>query len=837
MNSSLAKENGNTLKRFIKRKISYTSGLLIAFLITGSIGLGMGVTNSEPEKETINVIKSFPNVLEEQKSYVKELLIENEKNLGHAKKNSYELLRKGDFYAKTVYPSTQIFFNYGNERSGKGKNKTSEEWSGTLRDIRYRMAGYTLPKGKNPYHAGEVIAKENGYDFGNYNPDSSIYDSEYLTPYYRTDSNGNMIILAVDTVTSREYYTDINGNKYYSTTDSDGNKQIVDANGKVVILDELGDVVMESALADKGINGNIPSEGVGNLDPVLDGKDAMGHLVEGNGVYIQQATKHMDEILVSANISGLDVDIPDVNKNTTKNININVQLPNSVIATFTASALSVTGTAQIPGILPSMTLTPPPNSDSIMIDKPVFDLNINKIGDGIDSLKPGGGSSNTYNVIVNDTQIGGLGTIAAVIPNFNDKIDENIGLEKDPAIKSDGFIDNSITADSATNINKGATYYNNPNGTDNGVIAQVEVKTGEFDLDRTSSNSWNYSWNNYTGVKTITNPTDIVQGLTTGVVNDKQGFVVVTTGIGRTGQDSTFNVNRNLDTDASLTSATETNKVREFAHVNMIDGQRWIDYKANFGEHAEAAKEYTKNIVSNGNYIITEKFISYENNGIINLSGMNQSFTNQYIQMEKASGTNNTGTLLAMNNGTVNITPYVDSFDKIYGNNAVFVISAEATNKAKILVQNVMYNSGTINLSSPDSAVYVIDNSGGSINAIEAAQIAYAINKGEINVSGGNNVGILLNNIAKKSAFMTSLEGGLTIAIEKAINFEDNSNIGFYVGANKYKIDDTSISSSNINGIFKGKFNEGKENIGIYSKNGMNLTEHELTFVENTDSV
>ncbi|MGF6905875.1 autotransporter-associated N-terminal domain-containing protein [Fusobacterium sp. PH5-44] len=833
MNSSFAKENGNALKRFIKRKISYTSGLLIAFLITGAIGFAAGVTNEKPIDGTVTASESFSDALTGQIAYIKNLLTENEKSLSQSKKDEYELLRKGDFYSKPIYPSTQIFFNYGYERSGKSKNRTSEEWGGTLEDIKYRMAGYTLPKGKNPYHEGELIAKGNGFDFGPYNPESSIYGPEYLTPLYKTDESGNLVTLPVDLDASKEYYTDMNGNKYYSATDSDGNKQIVDSNGRVVILDELGDVVMESSLADKNIGGNIPKDGVEGLDPVLDGKNAMDELVEGNGVYIQEEVKKMDEILVDANLSEINAVIPEIDKNVAKNVSVNVQMPNSLITNFSANTLSINGTIHIPGDLPNISLTPPPSINSISISKPTFDLNTNKIGDGIDSLGSGNNSSNTYNVVNNDIRIGGLGTIAAVAPKFDSIFDGNIGKGKDPEIKAGGFVEKGIKADSATNANTGATYYNDANGADNGVIAQVEVKTGEFNLNRTSKDSWNYRWDNYTGQMTVTSPTDAVKEDVIGeTANDKQGFVVVTTGIGRTGESSTFNVNRNLATDSSLNSLDEAGKVREFAHINMIDGRGWVDLQAKFGPHAEAAKNYTDNIMI-GN--IQPKYIVYENNGVINLNGMNQSFTNQYIQMDKSVGLGVQSKLLAINAGIINITPYKDNFNKIYGNNAVFVISAKATNKGTTLVQNVMYNSGTIKLSSPDSAVYVIDNTGGSVVQIEVAQRAYAINKGNINVSGGNNVGVLLNNIAKQGIGLN--RGGLTLAVEKSINFADDNNIGFYVGANKYAIDDTNILSSDIEGIFKGNFEKGKENVGIYSKNGINLTEHVLTFVENMNSV
>lgn len=87
---------------------------------------------------------------------VQALLVENEIMIKKLKLRQYELIREGDFHSKTVYPSTQIFFNSVCENAGKGKDNSKSEWSNTLPHIRHKVGGGQVPKGKNPYGAGEL---------------------------------------------------------------------------------------------------------------------------------------------------------------------------------------------------------------------------------------------------------------------------------------------------------------------------------------------------------------------------------------------------------------------------------------------------------------------------------------------------------------------------------------------------------------------------------------------------------------------------------------------------------------------------------------------------------
>ena len=145
-----------SLKSFLKKKkIGYTASLLISFLISGGIGLA---SSYEIASRAAQTQESLLANIEAQKDEIKILLEENEKMLKELKLNSDELIRKGDFYSKPIYPSTQIFFTYRYNNDGKGKNNTRSEWVNTLEQIKHKAGGGEVPKGKNPYAAGELLA-------------------------------------------------------------------------------------------------------------------------------------------------------------------------------------------------------------------------------------------------------------------------------------------------------------------------------------------------------------------------------------------------------------------------------------------------------------------------------------------------------------------------------------------------------------------------------------------------------------------------------------------------------------------------------------------------------
>ena len=117
-----------SLKRFLKRKVSYSTSILIAFIITGGISLGAGITTEEINENKKNLLTK----IQIEKEEIKKKIIENEKLINSYNSEFIELLRKGNFYSKGLFPSTQIFFPITYEHNGKGKNRTEKEFKETI---------------------------------------------------------------------------------------------------------------------------------------------------------------------------------------------------------------------------------------------------------------------------------------------------------------------------------------------------------------------------------------------------------------------------------------------------------------------------------------------------------------------------------------------------------------------------------------------------------------------------------------------------------------------------------------------------------------------------------
>ncbi|MGF6907699.1 autotransporter-associated N-terminal domain-containing protein, partial [Fusobacterium sp. PH5-44] len=132
-----------SLKSFLKRKkIGYTASLLIAFLITGGIGLGSSTLSLQAAQSQEELLAN----IEAQKSEIILLLEENEKRLKELKGDQYELIRKGNFYSKPIYESEMILFPIVVEHSGKMKDKTRSEFkiSYDATNRYYSSQGYNM---------------------------------------------------------------------------------------------------------------------------------------------------------------------------------------------------------------------------------------------------------------------------------------------------------------------------------------------------------------------------------------------------------------------------------------------------------------------------------------------------------------------------------------------------------------------------------------------------------------------------------------------------------------------------------------------------------------------
>lgn len=126
--NNLKNQMEKSLKRFLKKKVAYTSSLLISFLITGGIA---SASYNELAMQTEASQEQLLANISAQKSEILSMIEENEKLIKEAKEKHHVLLRQGDYFSKIVYPSTQIFFNYSYENSGKMKNRTKEEFRET----------------------------------------------------------------------------------------------------------------------------------------------------------------------------------------------------------------------------------------------------------------------------------------------------------------------------------------------------------------------------------------------------------------------------------------------------------------------------------------------------------------------------------------------------------------------------------------------------------------------------------------------------------------------------------------------------------------------------------
>jgi len=183
-------EEEHALKRYLKRKVSYVTGLLVAYLITGHIlpaatalpgqgasprGPGGGGTGDDPAAEkTPEEIEGLREDLLvrilAQKEEIEALIAENEAKMRELRLTSEELLRKGDYYAKPIYPSQQIFFTAFYDAAGKMKNRTREALAHDLSLLEDYLALYYDPEMGGmtdelaaDYAAGRISAPELAY--------------------------------------------------------------------------------------------------------------------------------------------------------------------------------------------------------------------------------------------------------------------------------------------------------------------------------------------------------------------------------------------------------------------------------------------------------------------------------------------------------------------------------------------------------------------------------------------------------------------------------------------------------------------------------------------------
>ncbi|MDR3259363.1 MAG: autotransporter-associated N-terminal domain-containing protein, partial [Fusobacteriaceae bacterium] len=142
--NNIKNEVEKSLKRFLKDKVKITTSLLVGFLISG--GLAFGSSTNDLALQTTVTQEDLLNKIAMEKSEIQALIDANEARLRALNRNEFELVRKGDFYSKSVYESSQVLFPIIIENSGKMRNRTNERFEETFDAAKkyYAGNGYSL---------------------------------------------------------------------------------------------------------------------------------------------------------------------------------------------------------------------------------------------------------------------------------------------------------------------------------------------------------------------------------------------------------------------------------------------------------------------------------------------------------------------------------------------------------------------------------------------------------------------------------------------------------------------------------------------------------------------
>ena len=123
------------LKRYLKRKITYTLSLLVTFLISGEITLGSSLSNIQLEK------KELLKKIRIEKKRIQEKIDDNLKEIKKIDKTQYELVKKADWYSKPIFESTQVEVSFSKKYSGNLRDRTEKELKITLDAIKNEAGG------------------------------------------------------------------------------------------------------------------------------------------------------------------------------------------------------------------------------------------------------------------------------------------------------------------------------------------------------------------------------------------------------------------------------------------------------------------------------------------------------------------------------------------------------------------------------------------------------------------------------------------------------------------------------------------------------------------------
>jgi hypothetical protein len=161
-----------SLKTFLKKKkVGFTAGLLIAFLITGELGFASDEQVTLLQNKTDALQQELLERITAEKEGIQQLLIENEARLGELKKGHMRLVREGDWYSKPWYNSYFLSFNPSYTRAdNQNKNWINPNSKHTLYDLRREEY---LGESKKEYNGTGWIMNTDPW-----NSYTEVYDNE-----------------------------------------------------------------------------------------------------------------------------------------------------------------------------------------------------------------------------------------------------------------------------------------------------------------------------------------------------------------------------------------------------------------------------------------------------------------------------------------------------------------------------------------------------------------------------------------------------------------------------------------------------------------------------------
>ena len=167
-----------SLKRFLKRKVSYSLSILIAFMITGGISLGAGITT----EEILSNRNDLLNKIQLEREEIQRKLLENQEKLKELNLDMRVLLKEADFYSKPIYPEYGFMMLEGYIKA----DSVDKNWQGSVRK------DTTMDSLRNKFN--EV----NGAKTGSYLSSGWInMDSNYQTNTNIYDAESKLFILPV----------------------------------------------------------------------------------------------------------------------------------------------------------------------------------------------------------------------------------------------------------------------------------------------------------------------------------------------------------------------------------------------------------------------------------------------------------------------------------------------------------------------------------------------------------------------------------------------------------------------------------------------------------------